>query len=136
MRAVHLPYCRYCILYYIMNIKHFQARLYCSLGDSHRFSVIFLSGIEQLFFCRMLMGLEFALIVWITPKMKSTDGTFPAYYYGLVLFSYAVHQVCPQNKNRRSLGNNAVLYHSYIARKHQVFFFITARLLSMECSFR
>ncbi|XP_055335216.1 acetyl-coenzyme A transporter 1-like [Paramacrobiotus metropolitanus] len=43
--------------------------------------------------CRLLMGLEFALVVWITPKMKLADGSFPAHYYGLILLSYAVHQI-------------------------------------------
>jgi hypothetical protein len=52
-------------------------------------------GLLTLSFFSMLMGLEFALIVWITPKMKLADGTFPGIYYGMVLVSYAVHQVRP-----------------------------------------
>ena len=43
--------------------------------------------------CRLLMGLVFALVVHITPNFKSSDGSFPLYYYGLVLFVYALHQV-------------------------------------------
>ncbi|XP_072174455.1 acetyl-coenzyme A transporter 1-like [Diadema setosum] len=42
---------------------------------------------------RLLMGLEFAWLVWITPSMKLPDGTFPVYYYGLLIVSYAFHQV-------------------------------------------
>ncbi|KAG2462248.1 ACATN protein, partial [Polypterus senegalus] len=41
---------------------------------------------------RLLMGLEFALLVWWTPNVKQ-DGGFPAYYYLVVLLSYAIHQV-------------------------------------------
>ena len=39
------------------------------------------------------MGVEFAFIVWITPKMQLSDGSFPASYYALVLISYCFHQV-------------------------------------------
>lgn len=42
---------------------------------------------------RLIIGLEYALLVWWTPSLKQ-DGAFPAYYYGIVLLSYAVHQVC------------------------------------------
>lgn len=41
---------------------------------------------------RLLIGLEYALLVWWTPSMKQ-EGGFPVYYYGIVLLSYAVHQV-------------------------------------------
>lgn len=41
---------------------------------------------------RLLMGLEFALLVCWTPSVKQ-DGGFPAYYYATILLSYAVHQV-------------------------------------------
>ena len=43
--------------------------------------------------CRLLMGLVFALVVHITPGFMNSDGSFPLYYYGLVLFVYALHQV-------------------------------------------
>lgn len=42
--------------------------------------------------CRLLIGLEYALLVWWTPSVKQEDG-FPVYYYAVVLLSYAVHQV-------------------------------------------
>ena len=42
--------------------------------------------------CRLLIGLEYALLVWWTSSVKQ-DGGFPVYYYSIVLFSYAVHQV-------------------------------------------
>ncbi|XP_077467032.1 acetyl-coenzyme A transporter 1 [Stigmatopora argus] len=41
---------------------------------------------------RLIFGLEFALLVWWTPSVKQ-EGEFPAYYYIVVLFSYAAHQV-------------------------------------------
>lgn len=42
--------------------------------------------------CRLLFGLEFAFLVWWTPKVKH-EGGFPVYYYVVVLLSYALHQV-------------------------------------------
>ena len=44
--------------------------------------------------CRLLMGLVFTLVVHITPDFMNSDGSFPLYYYGLLLFVYALHQVC------------------------------------------
>ncbi|XP_028818241.1 acetyl-coenzyme A transporter 1 [Denticeps clupeoides] len=41
---------------------------------------------------RLLIGLEYALLVWWTPSVKHEDG-FPVYYYAVVLLSYALHQV-------------------------------------------
>ncbi|KAG8445266.1 hypothetical protein GDO86_010156 [Hymenochirus boettgeri] len=41
---------------------------------------------------RLLMGLEFALIVWWTPRV-SHEGEFPLYYYFVLLLSYALHQI-------------------------------------------
>ncbi|TSK38417.1 Acetyl-coenzyme A transporter 1 [Bagarius yarrelli] len=41
---------------------------------------------------RLLIGLEYALLVWWTPSVKQDDG-FPVYYYAVVVLSYAVHQV-------------------------------------------
>nr|XP_019963956.1 PREDICTED: acetyl-coenzyme A transporter 1 [Paralichthys olivaceus] len=41
---------------------------------------------------RLLIGLEYALLVWWTSSVKQ-DGGFPVYYYTIVLLSYAVHQV-------------------------------------------
>ncbi|XP_067898321.1 acetyl-coenzyme A transporter 1 [Heterodontus francisci] len=41
---------------------------------------------------RLFMGMIFALVVFWTPMVK--HGTeFPVYYYGVLLFSYALHQV-------------------------------------------
>ncbi|KAK6296238.1 hypothetical protein J4Q44_G00339510 [Coregonus suidteri] len=42
---------------------------------------------------RLLIGLEYALLVWWTPSLKQDGGGFPLYYYAIVLFSYALHQV-------------------------------------------
>uniref|UniRef100_UPI003AAF5D58 acetyl-coenzyme A transporter 1 n=1 Tax=Centroberyx gerrardi TaxID=166262 RepID=UPI003AAF5D58 len=41
---------------------------------------------------RLLIGLEYALLVWWTPSVKQ-DGGLPVYYYAIVLLSYALHQV-------------------------------------------
>ncbi|MEJ1277579.1 solute carrier family 33 (acetyl-CoA transporter) member 1 [Cricetulus griseus] len=41
---------------------------------------------------RLLLGLEYALLVWWTPKVEHQGG-FPIYYYIIVLLSYALHQV-------------------------------------------
>ncbi|CAN9511497.1 unnamed protein product [Ophioblennius macclurei] len=41
---------------------------------------------------RLLIGLEYALLVWWTPSVRQEEG-FPVYYYAIVLLSYAVHQV-------------------------------------------
>lgn len=43
--------------------------------------------------CRLIMGLVFAGVVYITPQFKLEDGSFPMHFYGLVLFIYALHQV-------------------------------------------
>ncbi|XP_062329064.1 acetyl-coenzyme A transporter 1 [Osmerus eperlanus] len=41
---------------------------------------------------RLLIGLSYAVLVWWTPSVKQDSG-YPVYYYGVVLFSYALHQV-------------------------------------------
>lgn len=42
---------------------------------------------------RLLFGLIFPLIVYWTPTVKLEDGTFPFYYYGVLVFIYAIHQI-------------------------------------------
>lgn len=42
----------------------------------------------------MGFGLIFAILLWWTKQVKSeTDGSFPAYYYAVILFAYALHQI-------------------------------------------
>ncbi|XP_031975661.1 acetyl-coenzyme A transporter 1 isoform X1 [Corvus moneduloides] len=41
---------------------------------------------------RLLLGLEFAFLVWWAPKVKQ-EGGFPVYYYAVVVLSYALHQI-------------------------------------------
>nr|XP_006123539.1 acetyl-coenzyme A transporter 1 [Pelodiscus sinensis] len=41
---------------------------------------------------RLLIGLEFAFLVWWTPNVHH-EGGFPIYYYIVVLLSYALHQI-------------------------------------------
>uniref|UniRef100_A0A6G1SH95 Acetyl-coenzyme A transporter 1 n=1 Tax=Aceria tosichella TaxID=561515 RepID=A0A6G1SH95_9ACAR len=42
---------------------------------------------------RLLFGILFPLIVYWTPMVKLADGTFPTYYYVVLVFVYALHQV-------------------------------------------
>lgn len=42
---------------------------------------------------RLIFGFIFPLIVYWTPFVKLTDGTFPIYYYASLIFVYALHQV-------------------------------------------
>lgn len=42
---------------------------------------------------RLLMGLEFAVIVWWAPSTRTETGQYPVYFYVVVLLSYALHQV-------------------------------------------
>lgn len=42
---------------------------------------------------RLLFGIVYMFLVWITPSFQSADGSFPFVYYLLVLVLYAVHQV-------------------------------------------
>ncbi|CAL9684831.1 unnamed protein product [Knipowitschia caucasica] len=41
---------------------------------------------------RLLIGLEYALLVWWTPFVRHEHG-YPVYYYAVILISYALHQV-------------------------------------------
>ncbi|XP_078617067.1 acetyl-coenzyme A transporter 1-like [Branchiostoma floridae x Branchiostoma japonicum] len=42
---------------------------------------------------RLLMGVELAAMVFLTPYFKNDDGSFPLYYYAMILVSYSLHQV-------------------------------------------
>ncbi|XP_054160405.1 acetyl-coenzyme A transporter 1-like [Oppia nitens] len=43
---------------------------------------------------RLLFGIVFAIILWWTKYVRNpTDGSFPAYYYAVILFAYALHQI-------------------------------------------
>lgn len=42
---------------------------------------------------RLMFGLVYAGLVWITPSFQDQDGQFPFYYYLLVLVIYALHQI-------------------------------------------
>lgn len=42
---------------------------------------------------RLLFGLVFPLIVYWTPSLRLADGTFPIYYYAILISIYALHQV-------------------------------------------
>ena len=43
---------------------------------------------------RLIMGLVFAVVVGWAPYTKIGPGDYPYYYYLVVLFVYALHQVC------------------------------------------
>ncbi|KAL3862609.1 hypothetical protein ACJMK2_008565 [Sinanodonta woodiana] len=42
---------------------------------------------------RILLGLLYVFIVWLSSRVQETAGHFPLYFYGLILASYALHQV-------------------------------------------
>lgn len=42
---------------------------------------------------RLLIGLGFAVLVWWAPSTKTADGTYPFYFYAVLLVSFALHQV-------------------------------------------
>lgn len=42
---------------------------------------------------RLLFGLVFAGIVWMTPIFKLADGSFPFHYYAIIVIVYLIHQV-------------------------------------------
>lgn len=42
---------------------------------------------------RLLFGIIFPVIVYWTPSFKLEDGTFPFYYYALLVFVYGLHQI-------------------------------------------
>ena len=46
-----------------------------------------------LYVYRLVLGLMFALFVWYLPVMRLPDGHFPMYFYILLFFSSAIHQV-------------------------------------------
>ncbi|TRY96334.1 hypothetical protein DNTS_021832 [Danionella cerebrum] len=63
---------------------------------------------------RLLIGLEYALLVWWTPSVRLDEG-FPAYYYAVVLLSYAVHQVRGVVFVAVHHGPKVALYSMYVA---------------------
>merc|ERR1711997_899822 len=42
---------------------------------------------------RLLMGLVYMGMVWITPSFQDANGDFPIYYYIMIVAIYMVHQV-------------------------------------------
>ena len=44
-------------------------------------------------FFRILVGLFYAFIVYLSHNVQETKGQFPTYFYILILASYALHQV-------------------------------------------
>lgn len=67
------------------------------------------------------MGLVFCLIVYYTPMFADDDGKFPLYYYGLVLFIYALHQVIfelfrlqPLNLDSEKVWRHSMIFQSEI----------------------
>ncbi|CAL4068315.1 unnamed protein product, partial [Meganyctiphanes norvegica] len=42
---------------------------------------------------RLLFGLIFAGLVWITPYFKDADGVYPFHYYIIIVIIYLIHQV-------------------------------------------
>ncbi|KAK2847030.1 hypothetical protein Q5P01_010029 [Channa striata] len=65
-----------------------------------------LLAVPMAFPFRLLIGLEYALLVWWTPSVKQ-EGGFPFYYYAIVLLSYALHQVALYSMYVASMAFNA-----------------------------
>lgn len=42
---------------------------------------------------RLLFGVIYPMLVWMTPSMRSSSGEYPYYFYGIVMVLYALHQV-------------------------------------------
>lgn len=42
---------------------------------------------------RLMFGLVFAGVVWVTPLFQLADGSYPFLYYGLIITVYLIHQV-------------------------------------------
>ena len=42
---------------------------------------------------RLLFGLLYAWFVWVTPAFALEDGSFPHYYYGIIVVIFIAHQV-------------------------------------------
>eukprot|EP00095_Tigriopus_kingsejongensis_P011438 maker-scaffold222_size251774-snap-gene-0.27 protein:Tk11438 transcript:maker-scaffold222_size251774-snap-gene-0.27-mRNA-1 annotation:"acetyl-coenzyme a transporter 1" len=45
------------------------------------------------FLPRLVMGLVFAGLVYVTPLFMAADGHFPVYYYVMIVSLYAIHQI-------------------------------------------
>lgn len=64
----------------------------CFVGRCRNMGIIIWITHYLSYSCRLLLGLEFAFLVWWTPRVRH-EGGFPIYYYAVVLLSYALHQV-------------------------------------------
>nr|CAG4641622.1 EOG090X04K8 [Eurycercus lamellatus] len=42
---------------------------------------------------RLMFGIVYAVLVWITPRFQNDDGQFPFYYYFIVVIIFAIHQI-------------------------------------------
>lgn len=57
---------------------------------------------------RLMFGIVYAGLVWVTPRFQNEDGQFPFYYYAIVIVIYAVHQVFTKNLRFLIYLNNVV----------------------------
>lgn len=57
---------------------------------------------------RLLMGLVFMVVVWWAPSTKSDTGTYPFYFFLVVLVVYALHQVCHISLSYTLLSSNDI----------------------------
>ena len=48
---------------------------------------------DVLLLYRLLMGLVYACMVWISHGVQTSPGVFPVSFYVLILIAYALHQV-------------------------------------------
>jgi len=52
-----------------------------------------LSRLAIWYFCRILMGIVFAVVVFVTPSFQQADGHYPFVYYLMIIAVYCLHQV-------------------------------------------
>lgn len=70
-----------------IKITRFDCRL------QHTYS-LYSETQDEHFLHRLLMGLVYAFMVWISHRVQSSPGVFPTSFYAFILIAYALHQVC------------------------------------------
>ncbi|KAL1413874.1 hypothetical protein MTO96_007924 [Rhipicephalus appendiculatus] len=95
LRIFHLPSVRtFCIFLFTCKVGFGVADSVTGLklleaGGGHRPLDVFFKAYPY----RLLLGLVFMILLHWTYHVKNADGTFPLYYYAVIVIVYAVHQV-------------------------------------------
>ncbi|XP_013389260.1 acetyl-coenzyme A transporter 1 [Lingula anatina] len=56
---------------------------------------------------RLVIGLIYAVLVWWAPSTQMASGEFPLYFYGVILFFFALHQVAVYSMFVSTMGFHA-----------------------------